>query len=73
MKLLFGSFWRAVAYCLHPRVIMLSLLPLMVAGIATLGLGYFYWEDANRAVRTRRSRRDTRAKRGRLNPSKFSF
>ena len=51
MKLLFGSFWRAVAYCLHPRVIMLSLLPLMVAGIATLGLGYFYWEDANRAVR----------------------
>src|SRR6201996_5678721 len=51
MKLLFGSFWRAVAYCLPPRVIMLSLLPLMVAGIATLGLGYFYWEDANRAVR----------------------
>jgi hypothetical protein len=51
MKLLFGSFWRAVAYCLHPKVIMLSLLPLMVAGLVTLGLGYFYWEDANRAVR----------------------
>jgi len=51
MKLLFGSFWRAVAYCLHPRVLMLSLLPLLVAGIVTLGLGYFYWEAANRAVR----------------------
>lgn len=51
MKLLFGSFWRAVAYCLHPRVLMLSLLPLLVAGLVTLGLGYVYWEDANRAVR----------------------
>jgi hypothetical protein len=51
MKLLFGSFWRAVAYCLHPKVLVLSLLPLMVAGVVTLGLGYVYWEDANRAVR----------------------
>ncbi len=51
MKLLFGSFWRAVAYCLHPRVIMLSLLPLLVAGIVVLGLGYFYWESALSAVR----------------------
>jgi hypothetical protein len=51
MKLLFGSFWRAVAYCLHPRVIMLSLLPLMVAGIVTLGVGYLYWESAIASVR----------------------
>ena len=51
MKLLFGSFWRAVAYCLHPRVIMLSLLPLMVAGVLTLGVGFLYWESALRAVR----------------------
>jgi hypothetical protein len=51
MKLLFGSFWRAVAYCLHPKVIMLSLLPLLVAGIVTLGVGYMYWESALASVR----------------------
>jgi hypothetical protein len=51
MKLLFGSFWRAVAYGLHPKVLVLSLLPLLVAGVVTLGLGYFYWYDANHAVR----------------------
>ncbi|MEO5687194.1 MAG: EI24 domain-containing protein [Burkholderiaceae bacterium] len=51
MKLLFGSFWRAVAYCLHPKVLVLSLLPLMAAGAVTLGLGFVYWEDALRAVR----------------------
>lgn len=51
MKLLFGSFWRAVAYCLHPKVIMLSLLPLLVAGIVTLGAGYLYWESALASVR----------------------
>ena len=51
MKLLFGSFWRAVAYCLHPRVLMLSLLPLLVAGIATLGAFYVFWAPAQDAVR----------------------
>jgi len=51
MKSLFGSFWRAVAYCLHPKVIMLSLLPLLVAGLVTLGLGKLYWEDAIASVR----------------------
>ena len=51
MKLLFGSFWRAVAYCLHPKVIMLSLLPLLVAGVVTLGVGYLYWESALASVR----------------------
>lgn len=46
MNLLLDSFWRAAAYCLHPRVILLSLLPmLLIAGLA-LGLGYFYWEPA---------------------------
>ena len=51
MKLLFGSFWRAVAYCLHPKVLALSLLPLLVAGLVTLGLGKLYWEDAVAGVR----------------------
>ena len=51
MKLLFGSFWRAVAYCLHPKVIALSLLPLLVAGVATLGAGFLFWESAIASVR----------------------
>ena len=52
MKLLFGSFWRAVAYCLHPKVIALSLLPLLVAGVVTLGAGFLFWENAVSSVRT---------------------
>ena len=52
MKLLFSSFWRAVAYCLHPKVIGLSLLPLLLAGTATLGIGYLFWEAAVASVRS---------------------
>ena len=51
MSLLFDSFWRAAAYCLHPRVILLSLLPLIIMAALALGLGYFYWEAALDAVR----------------------
>ncbi|MDM0113529.1 EI24 domain-containing protein [Variovorax sp. J22R133] len=46
MRLLLDSFWRAVAYCLHPRVIVLSLAPLLVMGLLAAGLGYFYWAPA---------------------------
>jgi hypothetical protein len=46
MNLLFDSFWRAVAYCMHPRVIVLSVLPLVFMGGLTGGLGYFFWESA---------------------------
>ena len=52
MKLLFDSFWRAAAYCLHPRVIVLSLLPLVLMAGLALGLGYFFWEAAIDAVRS---------------------
>ena len=51
MGLLFDSFWRAVAYCMHPRVILLSLLPLVLMAALALGLGYFFWESAVDAVR----------------------
>ena len=51
MQGLADSFWRAAAYCLHPRVIALSLLPLMVSGGLVFGLMYFFWADANAAVR----------------------
>ena len=33
MGLLVDSFWRAAAYCLRPRVIMLSLAPLLLIGV----------------------------------------
>jgi len=46
MTLILDSFWRAVAYCLHPRVIALSFLPLVIMVALSLGLGYFYWEPA---------------------------
>ena len=39
MNRVLDSFWRAAAYCLHPRVIPLSLLPLVVAGGLSALLG----------------------------------
>src|SRR6476661_2481132 len=46
MNLLFDSFWRAVAYCLHPRVVALSVLPLVLMVAASLGLGWLFWDPA---------------------------
>ncbi len=46
MPLLLDSFWRAVVYCLHPRVILLSLLPLAVMTLLAGVLGYLYWGAA---------------------------
>ncbi len=51
MTLFLDSFWRAVAYCVRPRVIALSFLPLIVMVALALGLGYFYWEGALEWVR----------------------
>ena len=51
MNLFLDSFWRACAYCLRPRVIALSFLPLVLMIALSMGLGYFYWEDALEWVR----------------------
>lgn len=51
MKLLIESFWRAGVYCLYPRVIGLSFLPLLLIVAASWGLGYFYWDSAVAFVR----------------------
>ena len=51
MKQLLDAFWRAAAYCLHPKVIALSLLPLLIGVSLALGLGWFYWEPAVAGVR----------------------
>ncbi|MDR7093079.1 EI24 domain-containing protein [Hydrogenophaga laconesensis] len=50
MSLLFDAFWRAVAYCAHPRVIALSFLPLILMVVVSFGLGYFFWEGAVSSV-----------------------
>jgi hypothetical protein len=50
MSLFLDSFWRAVAYCLHPRVIGLSLLPLVLLVAIAGSLGYFFWDSAVNSV-----------------------
>jgi hypothetical protein len=52
MSGLFDAFWRAAAYCLHPRVMLLSLAPVLLAGGAVLGLGWWFWGDAVDGVQT---------------------
>ena len=50
MGLLLSSFWRAVLYCLHPKVILLSLMPLLLAMGAAGVLAYFFWQSTQEAV-----------------------
>ena len=45
------ALWRALATCLHPRVLLWSLLPLVVALAAVGALGWAYWETAIDGVR----------------------
>ncbi len=51
MNLFLDSFWRAVVYCVRPRVILLSLLPLLLMVVFAMGLGYFFWDAALDQVR----------------------
>ena len=51
MKLLIDSFWRAAMYCLYPRVIGLSFLPLVLIVALSWLLGYLYWDVAVTWVR----------------------
>lgn len=46
MGLLLDSFWRAAGYCLIPRVIALSLLPLLLITAVAVGGGYLFWAQA---------------------------
>ena len=52
MTHLMDSFFRALAYCMLPRVVAWSLLPLLLMGALALGGGYFYWTLAVESVRT---------------------
>jgi hypothetical protein len=51
MRLLIDSFWRAAFYCLYPRVIWLSLLPLVLTVVLAATLGYWFWDGAVDQVR----------------------
>ena len=51
MRLLIDSFWRAAVYCLFPRVIFLSVLPLVGMVVLAGVLGYWFWDDAVGQVR----------------------
>jgi hypothetical protein len=51
MKLLIDSFWRSAMYCLYPRVIGLSVLPLVLIVAMSWLLGYLYWDTAVTFVR----------------------
>jgi hypothetical protein len=46
MPAVLDAFWRAAAYCLHPRVILFSLLPVFLSGGLALLLGYLFWASA---------------------------
>jgi hypothetical protein len=40
------AFWRAAAYCLYPRVMLLSVLPLLLIVALAWLWGYAYWDRA---------------------------
>lgn len=44
------SCWRAAAYCMHPIVIALSLLPVLLMGALAWFLARYFWESALDAV-----------------------
>lgn len=46
MKPLIDAFWRAALYCMHPRVIALSVMPLILMVLLTFGIAYFFWAPA---------------------------
>lgn len=50
MRLLIDSFWRAAVYCLRPRVMALSVLPLVLIGLLAWGAGYLWWDPAVASV-----------------------
>jgi hypothetical protein len=50
MKDLLDAFWRAAGYCLHPRVIGLSLLPLLIGAVSSWLAYWLYWDAAIAAV-----------------------
>jgi hypothetical protein len=51
MKEVLASWWRALLHCLHPKILLWSLLPMLCAGAVVAGLGWAFWDVAVSAVR----------------------
>lgn len=51
MNLLLDAFWRAAAYCLHPRIVLWALAPLALTAVLAGLFGWFFWEGSIAAVR----------------------
>ena len=51
MRSIFDAFWRSAAYCLHPRIVGLSLIPLVLMVAVTGLLSFFFWDAALDQVR----------------------
>jgi len=51
VRLFLDSFWRALAYLVIPRVIMLSLLPLLLSAGLAVAAAVFFWTPAVDGVR----------------------
>lgn len=52
MNLFLDSFWRALAYSLRPRVMALSILPLLLLVGLSLAAAWLLWEPAMQAVQS---------------------
>lgn len=50
MKLMLSSFWRAAAYCVHPKIILLSLIPIAILAAGFVALGVWAWDPAQALV-----------------------
>lgn len=50
MKRMLDAAWRSVAYCFHPRVVVLSLVPLVLMVAMVLALAYWLWDPAVQAL-----------------------
>jgi len=46
VRAIFDALARAAGYCLHPRLMLWSLGPLLLGGVALALLGWLYWESA---------------------------
>ena len=51
MRQITDAFFRALGHVLLPRVIGLTLLPLLVMTVVALGLGWLFWDNAVAAMR----------------------
>ena len=50
MLKIFDAFWRALVYAMTPRVLVLTLMPLVLLVVLVMTLGYFYLDPAQEWV-----------------------